>query len=47
MVERVKPPIIENIVHAVNIFCKQNMELKEGSNGVMGNGSKAAGGSAA
>lgn len=38
---------MENIVHGEGEFCKQNMWLKEGPNGVMGNGNKAARGSAA
>lgn len=46
-VETVNPPIIKNIVHGEGEFCKQNMWLKDGCNGVKGNGNKAAGGSAA
>lgn len=46
-VEAVNQPIMENIVHGEGEFCKQNMWLKDGLNGVMGNGNKAAGGSAA
>ena len=34
--------IIENIVHGEGEFCKQNMWLKDGPNGVKGNGNKAA-----